>query len=398
MITEIMKDIYWVGAVDWNVRHFHGHTYSTHRGTTYNAYLIVDKKIALVDTVYGPFADEMINHIKEIVDPTKIDYLISNHVETDHSGSLPAIKALLPQTPIYCTQKGKEGLSRYYSPDWDYRVVKTGDDLSLGKYTLSFLEAPMLHWPDSMFTYIKEEALLLPNDAFGQHIASSERYTDEIDQAVLMDESAKYYANILLPLSPLVVRKIEEVQKANIPIKMIAPSHGLIWRKDPTQIIKAYLKWAKHQTAKRVVIVYDTMWQSTDKMAHALLEGVMREGIEAKLFKISESDRSDVIKEILDARGVLIGSSTINNDSLPTMAGFLEDLKGLKPRKRLAAAFGSYGWGGGAVKHIEEVIKQAGMKLYEKNISSRFAPGQDEIANCIAFGQEFAKILKSYEP
>lgn len=235
----------------------------------------------------------------------------------------------------------------------------------------------------------------MPNDAFGQHIASSERYTDEIDQAVLMDEAAKYYANILLPLSPLVARKIEEVQKANIPLRMIAPSHGLIWRKDPTQIINAYLRWANHKTALRVVIVYDTMWQSTDKMAHALLEGVTRAGVPAKLFKISESDRSDVIKEILDARGVLIGSATINNAILPTMAPFLEDLKGLKPRNRLAAAFGSYGWGGGAVKVIEEIIKQSGMKLFEKNLGSRFAPDQNDIKNCIAFGQEFAKCLIS---
>ncbi len=393
MRTEIAKGIYWVGAVDWNVRHFHGHTYSTHRGTTYNAYLIVDEKIALVDTVYQPFTDELINRIKEIIDPARIDYIIANHVEPDHSGALPAIKALAPKAPIYCTQKGKEGFSRYYSPDWEYKIIKSGEELSLGKYTLTFLEAPMLHWPDSMFTYIKEEALLLPNDAFGQHIASSERYADEIDQAVLMDEAAKYYANILLPLSALVVRKIEEVVKANIPIKMIAPSHGLIWRKDPMQIAKAYLKWGRHETDKRVVIAYDTMWNSTDKMAHAILEGVVSEGVPAKLFKISESDRSDVIREILDARGVLIGSSTINNDSLPTMAAFLEDLKGLKPRKRLAAAFGSYGWGGGAIKHIEEIIKQAGMTVFEKNIGARFAPSPDDLKNCVSFGQEFAKAL-----
>ncbi|MBI4974539.1 MAG: MBL fold metallo-hydrolase, partial [Candidatus Omnitrophica bacterium] len=231
--VEIRKGIYWMGAVDWNMRTFHGHTYTTKRGTTYNAYLIVDDKTALVDTVYGPFADEMVEKIREIIPPEKIDYIIANHVETDHSGVMPRLMKLCPKAKVIGTAKCKDGLYRHYYENWDFQVVKTGDKISLGKRTLNFIEAAMIHWPDSMFTYCPEEELLMPNDAFGQHYATSERFDDEVDQAVLMDEAAKYYGNILWPLSSIILKKIEEIQKMNIPIKMIAPSHGIIWRKDP---------------------------------------------------------------------------------------------------------------------------------------------------------------------
>ena len=262
---KISNGIYWVGAVDWNVRTFHGHTYSTQRGTTYNAYLIVDKKIALVDTVYGPFAGELIERIREIVPPEKIDYVIANHVETDHSGAMPALMKLCPNAKVYGTAKCKEGLYRYYYEDWDFQVVKTGDKLPLGGRTLTFLEAPMIHWPDSMFTYCPEEKLLMPNDAFGQHYASSQRFEDEVDPCVLMDEAAKYYANILWPLGSMILRKIEEVQKMNIPISMIAPSHGIIWRKDPMKIVNMYVSWAKNETKKKVVVFYESMWGATER-------------------------------------------------------------------------------------------------------------------------------------
>lgn len=253
---EIKKGIYWVGAVDWNVRSFHGNTYRTNRGSTYNAYLIVDDKIALIDTVYGPFADELIEKIRDIVPLDKIDYIVANHVETDHSGAMPKVMKLCPKAKVYGTQKCKEGLYRNYYENWDFQVVKTGDTLKLGKRTLTFIEAPMIHWPDSMFTYCHEEELLMPNDAFGQHLATSERFDDEVDQCALMDEAAKYYANILWPLGSLIGRKIEEVVKMNVPIKMIAPSHGIIWRKDPIKIINSYVGWAKNTTKPKVVIAY----------------------------------------------------------------------------------------------------------------------------------------------
>lgn len=392
---EIKKGIYWVGAVDWNVRNFHGHTYTTKRGTTYNAYLIVDEKIALVDTVLGSFADEMIEKIRDIVSPEKIDYIIANHVETDHSGALPAILKLCPKAKVLGTAKCKEGLYRNYYCDMDFQVVKTGDKIKLGKRTLAFLEAPMIHWPDSMFTYCPEEELLLPNDAFGQHYATSKRFDDEVNECELMDEAAKYYANILIPLGPIILKKLEEVQKTNLPIKMIAPSHGIIWRKDPMKIVKAYLSWAKNETKEKIVVVYETMWNSTEKMARKIAEGITDAGIEAKLFDVAQTDRTEVIKEMLDARGYAVGSSTHDNGMLPSIAGFMDFLKGLKPKNRIGCAFGSFGWAGGAVKNIENILKEAGVEVAQPSIGVQYAPDKNDIKHCYEFGEAFAAKVKA---
>jgi flavorubredoxin len=390
---EIKKGIYWVGAVDWNARSFHGHTYSTLRGTTYNAYLIVDEKIALIDTVYGPFADELIRKIREIVPPEKIDYIIANHVETDHSGAMPALMKLCPKAKVYGTAKCKEGLYRNYYENWDFQVVKTGDVLALGKRTLTFIEAPMIHWPDSMFTYCREEELLMPNDAFGQHYATSEHFDDEVDQCALMDEATKYYGNILWPLGSLILKKIEDVQKMNVPIKMIAPSHGIIWRKDPMKIVNAYVAWAKNETKKKVVIAYETMWGSTEKMARAILEGISDAGVSVKLYDVAQADRTEVIKDMLDAKGFIIGSSTHDNDMLPTIAGFLEFLKGLKPKNRYAAVFGSYGWSGGAVASIEKVLKESGAVLSQQPVSCKYRPDENDLKACYDFGKNFVSSI-----
>ena len=387
---EIKKGIYWVGVVDWTVKSFHGHTYTTERGTTYNSYLIVDEKIALVDTVYGPFADELIEKIRDIVPPEKIDYVIANHVETDHSGAMPALMKLCPKAKVYGTAKCKDGLYKNYYENWDFQVVKSGDSLKLGKRSLTFLEAPMIHWPDSMFTYCPEEKLLLPNDAFGQHYATSERFDDEVDQSELMDEATKYYGNILWPLSSMILRKLEEVGKMGIPITMIAPSHGIIWRKDPMKIINAYISWAKNETKNRVVVIYETMWGSTGKMARKIVEGITDAGVDVKLVDINQASRTEVVKEMLGAKGYLIGSSTHDNGMLPAMAGFLDFLNGLKPKNRVAAAFGSYGWAGGAVANIEKMIKEAGIALAMPSISFKYLPDENEMKKCYEFGKEFA--------
>jgi flavorubredoxin len=392
---EIKKDVFWVGAIDWNVRNFHGHTYTTKRGTTYNAYLILDEKIALVDTVYGPFANEMIEKIKQIVAPKKIDYIIANHVEIDHSGALPEIWKLCPQAKVLGTAKCKEGLYKHYYGNWDFQIVKTGDRLKLGKKSLTFIEAPMIHWPDSMFTYCPEEQLLLPNDAFGQHYATSARFDDEIDVCALMDEAAKYYGNILWPLSSLILKKIEEVQKMNIPINMIAPSHGIIWRRDPAKILNAYLSWSKHESKSKVIVVYETMWLATEKMARKIAEGIIDSCIEVKVFDITQSDRTEVIKEMLDAKGYIIGSSTHDNDMLPTLAGFLEFLKGLKPKSRIACAFGSYGWAGGAINSIEKILKETGIEVVQPGLSIQYVPDEFEIKRCYEYGRDFAKLIMS---
>lgn len=399
---KILPGIYSVGVVDWNVRNFHGHTYTTQRGSTYNSYLIIDEKIALVDTVYGPFAQELIENIKEVIPLEKIDYIIVNHIETDHSGALPLLMPLCPKARILGTAKCKEGLYKHYygscppgSGAEDFQIVKTGDKLKLGKRTLAFIEAPMIHWPDSMFTYCPEDALLMPNDAFGQHYATSERFDDQVDQCSLMEEAEKYYANILWPLGSVILKKIEEVKKLNIPIKMIAPSHGIIWRLAPAKIINSYSCWAKGETKNKVVIAYETMWGATEKMARRIAEGIAAAGgIEVKLYNIAESDRTEVITQMLTAKGFLFGSSTHDNDMLPNIAAFLEIVKGLKPAGRRVSFFGSYGWAGGALGEMREALKDSGVDFGQfAGISFKYAPDKAELESCFKFGNEFAKLL-----
>jgi len=392
--VEILPGIYSVGVLDWNVRNFHGHTYTTQRGSSYNSYLIVDEKIALVDTVYGPFSQELIENIREVVPPEKIDYIIANHVETDHSGALPMLMQLCSKAKVLGTAKCKEGLYKHYYGNWDFQVVKTGDQLKLGKRTLTFLEAPMIHWPDSMFTYCRQDSLLMPNDAFGQHYATSERFDDQVDQCSLMDEAEKYYANILWPLGPVILKKIEEVQKLNIPIKMIAPSHGVIWRKEPEKIISSYISWASGQTDKKVVIVYETMWGATAMIAAKIAEGIIAAGIPVKLYNVAGSDRTEIITRMLTAKGFLFGSSTHDNDMLPNIAAFLEIVKGLKPKGRQVGFFGSYGWAGGAVKEMQEALKDSGVEISAAGVSIKYVPDKEELKACFEFGNQFAKLLK----
>ncbi len=390
--VEIKKNVYWVGAVDWNVRHFHGYTYSTRRGTTYNAYLIVDEKIGLVDTVLAPFGEEMIGSIRSIVDPAKIDYVIANHVETDHSGALPQLLKLCPNAKLLGTKRCHEGLVRnYHEPGWPFQEVKTEDTLQLGKKSLSFIEAPMIHWPDSMFTYCPQERLLLPNDAFGQHFATSQRFADQVDHQVLMEEAKKYFANILWPLGDVILRKISELQRSGLEIETIAPAHGLIWRSGLADIINAYVSWSKQETKPKAVIAYETMWKSTDAMARKLAEGLAGEGVEAHVYDLNDTDRTDIFTEMLDARAFVIGSSTHDGRMLPAVAGFLHLLNGFRPKGRLALAFGSYGWGGGAVKEIAEALGQAGLEMPVEPLSVKYVPDEAERESCRETGRALAR-------
>ena len=395
MVKVTLKEgINWVGVVDWNLRDFHG--YVTNRGSTYNAYLISDDKTALVDTVKSTFSNELIENISELTSFEKIDYIIVNHVEMDHSSSLPIIAKLAKNAKILASQRGKDALIEHYGADFSrVETVKTGDELKLGKRTLRFLEAPMLHWPDSMFTYLVEDKILMPNDAFGQHLASSGRFDDEVDEHVLMEEAMTYYANILMPFAPLITRKIQEVVQMGIPIDMIAPSHGIIWRKDPSKIINAYLNWSAGTAKQKVVIVFDTMWGSTDKMARAIADGVISQGVEVKLLKLRATDNTDVVTEILDAKAVLVGSPTLNNQMFPTIGSFLTYVTGLKPKGKLWSFFGSYGWGGGAVKGMVETAKKAGFEVYEPGIEVKYVPDQEDIKKCFEFGQQIAQKIKA---
>ncbi len=387
---KIKDNVYWVGAIDWNIRDFHG--YITDRGTTYNAYIIVDEKIALVDTVKHGFYNEMVERIQEIVDPEKIDYVISNHVEMDHSGCLPDIMKDAHNAKVIATEKGAEGLKIHYQADWDFHTVKTGDTLSLGKKNLAFVATPMLHWPDSMATYIKEDNLLLSNDAFGQHLASFERFEDQLGE-VVMAEASKYYANILMPLAPLILKKLDEITSMEIEIDMIAPSHGVIWRRDPGKIIEAYTNWSQGIPKKKALIIYDTMWGSTETMARAIGKGLAGEGVEARLLHLRKNGWTEIVNEVLDSKALIIGSPTLNTGVFPTVAGFLAYLKGLKPKNKKWAVFGSYGWGGGAVLAINDELKKAGFEVGE-GIEIRYRPDKKGIEKCIEFGANIARKIK----
>ncbi len=392
--TQIVDGVYWVGAVDWNIRHFHGYTYTTPHGTSYNAYLIKDEKIALVDTVHASFTGEMMERISAVIDPEKIDYVVANHVEPDHSGALAEILSIAKNAKLVCNERCKHGLEEYYSADWDFELVKTGDTLKLGAKTLTFIEAPMLHWPDSMFTYIPEDELLLPNDAFGQHLATTERFVDEYDEALVMQESAKYYANILMPMSALVAKKIQELSKLQLGIKTIAPSHGLIWR-EPEKIIDAYLRWAGGEAAPAVLVVFDTMWTATEKMARSIVEGISAEGVQSRLYRMATSDSSEVIRDCMLMKGIVVGSSTINRGMLPTLSPFLEDLRGLKPKNKIGAAFGSYGWSGGGAESVEKMLSESGVEIISEPITVKYMPNAEDLHNCFEFGREIGRMVKS---
>jgi anaerobic nitric oxide reductase flavorubredoxin len=391
--TQIVENIYWVGVVDWNLRDFHG--YTTPRGTSYNSYLISDEKTVLVDTVKYNFSNELLQNVQEITDLEKIDYIIINHVEKDHSSSLPAVAKAAKNATIIASPRGKEAIIEHYGSDFKIETVKTGDSLKIGKRTLQFVEAPMLHWPDSMFTYMAEDKILMPNDAFGQHFAASQRFDDEVDQHILMEEAAKYYANILMPFGPLITRKIQEVIQMGIAPQIIAPSHGIIWRSNPSKIIQAYLDWSEGKSKQKVVIVFDTMWESTDKMAREIGKGAASEGVEVKVLKLGASDNSDAATEILDAKAVLVGSPTKNNQMFPTLSSFLTYITGLKPRGKIWGFFGSYGWGGGAVKGMAEVARKAGFEIQEPGVEIKYVPNEAALKNCFNFGREIAQEIKA---
>ncbi len=394
MTVELAKGVYWVGFVDWTLRHFHGHELSTHRGSSYNAYLIVDEKVVLVDTVWGPYADRLLDSIREIIDPSKIDIVVANHAETDHAGALPVVMESAKSATLIVSKRGKDSVEGNYHNTWNLRTVQTGERLSIGKRELVFIEAPMLHWPDSMFTYVTGDSILMSNDAFGQHYSSWARYNGDVDQAELYQEALKYYANILTPFSSAVARKISELLAMNLPVKIIAPSHGVIWRDDPLQIVNKYREWAAQVPEKTAVIAYDTMWDATRRMAEAIGEGLASEGVPYKSFYMSVSDRNDVIAEIFKAKAVLIGSCTFNGGLLPSITPILEDMRGLKFQNKIGGAFGSYGWSGEAVKTIEEHLGASKIPKVADGIMAKWQPKRDDLSRCREFGAQVGRAVK----
>ncbi|MCB2184767.1 MAG: flavodoxin domain-containing protein [Deltaproteobacteria bacterium] len=396
---EIKENLYWVGALDWNIRDFHG--YSTERGTTYNAYLVIDEKITLFDAVKKGFEGDLLHRVRNIIDPKKIDYLVINHVEMDHSGGAPElIKAIEPEK-IFCSPMAEKALKAHFhfqgANEWPLEVVKSGDVLKLGRREVHFLETRMLHWPDSMFSYLPQDKLLISSDAFGLHWATSERFDDEVDPHQLMKQAAKYYGNILLLYSPLVQKLLAKVGEMGLAIDTICPDHGVIWRSDPGKIIAAYDRWSRQETGKDALVIYDSMWHSTEQMAKAVADGLADEGVPYKLYNLKCNHRSDIMTEVLDAGALVFGSPTLNNGMMPLMADFLTYLKGLKPENKVAAAFGSYGWSGEAVKEIYEMLgRMKGLELADlKGVRVQWVPDHDALKRCRELGSTVGQALRA---
>jgi flavorubredoxin len=385
-----------VGAVDWASRNFHG--YATTRGTTYNAYLILADKVTLIDTVKAPFKDELLSRIASVIEPNKIDYIISNHSEMDHSGSLPEVIEAVRPEKVFASANGAKALPAHFHGGHEIVAVKDGENLSLGNVNLSFLETRMLHWPDSMFTYLAEEEILFSQDAFGMHLASTERFDDEIQDDVLEYEAAKYYANILLPLSSFVLKLLDRVDELGLKCKMVLPDHGPIWRTKIGRIVQLYGKWAAQRRTRKAVIVYDTMWQSTAKMAAAICDGLMAAGVSGKVMPLGSCHRSEVATEILDAGALLVGSPTLNNNMFPTVSDLLTYLKGLKPRNLIGAAFGSYGWSGEAAKQIQGVLEEMKVDIVGDAMKVRYVPHDAALAECRSLGELVAAKVKERFP
>lgn len=398
MSFVINESVKWVGKIDWELRKFHGDEYSTHRGSSYNSFLIRDEKIALMDTIWTPFAKEFVTNLKKEIDLSTIDYIIMNHGEPDHSGALPELMKEIPNTPIYCTANAIKSLKGQYHQDWNFIPVKTGDKLSLGSKEFIFVEARMLHWPDTMFTYLTGDNILFSNDGFGQHFASQHMFNDLVDQAELYQEAIKYYANILTPFSKMVVNKINEILSFNLPVDMICPSHGIIWRDNPLQIVHKYMEWANDYQENQITIIYDTMWNSTQKMADKIAAGIRLndKNVTVKLFNSNSThtDKNDIITQVFKSKAILVGSPTVNRGTLFSVAGILEMIKGLSFKNKKGAAFGSYGWSGESNKFISSELEKGGFELLNEGLRETWNPDCDGQTNCLEYGQTIGEALK----
>jgi len=389
---EIAPGVYSVGVIDWNIRDFHG--YSTYLGTTYNAFLIVDEKVTLIDTVKKGFEDQLLENIAQIIDPKKIDYVVSNHTEMDHSGGLPRVMHKIGEgKPIFCSKMGHKNLSKHFRQGFNLQAVDNLGELNLGKKTLTFLETRMVHWPDSMFTYLKEDKILFSSDGFGQHYATLERFDDQVDEGTLMYQAKKYYANILLLYSPLILKLIQKVEELGLEIEMICPDHGVFWRKDPGKIIKAYVQWAEQKPKRKAVVIYDTMWHSTERMAEEIVKALGELGVMTRPMHVRSCHRSEIITEILDAGAILVGSPTLNNGLFPTISDILTYMKGLKPKNKVAAAFGSYGWSGEAVKLINRELEAMGLNLVDDGVRVQYVPDEEGLGHCERLARKVADAL-----
>jgi len=398
MGKKITNKVTWVGKVDWELTKFHGDEYSTHKGSSYNAYLVRDEKTVLIDTVWQPYDREFVSRLKQEVNLEDIDYIVMNHNEIDHSGALVELMREIPNTPIYCTAKGESIIRGQYHKDWNFVNVKTGDKIDLGETTLTFIEASMLHWPDTMFTYFSGDGgILFSNDGFGQHFATESLYDDTVDQSELFYEAEKYYANILNLYSPIAARKVKEILGMGLPLSLICPSHGVIWKNGVQTIIDKYLKWSDAYQENQVTIIYDTMWQSTRLMAEAIADGIRSVSPDTmvKILNAAKEDKNDILTEVFKSKAILVGSPTINNGYSYAIGGILEMIRGLKFRKKKAAAFGTYGWSGESVKLISENLKESGFEVVNDGIKKLWVPDEAALEDCKEFGKQFINNINS---
>lgn len=395
MSFKINDHITYVGKIDWELRKFHGEEYSTQKGSSYNSYLIQDEKTVLIDTVWQPFGKEFLQKLKQEIDLHQIDYIIMQHSEVDHSGALPYLMQEIPDTPIYCTAAGKKILQGHYHQNWNFVEVKTGDRLNLGQREITFIEAKMLHWPDTMFSYLSEDNILFSNDAFGQHYASEHMYNDLVNQDEISTEVMKYYANILTPFSKMVAGKINELEKLNLPINMICPSHGILWRDNPMQIVKKYMEWATEYQENQVTLIYDTMWNSTRRMAEEIAAGLRKANpdLTVKLFNSARSDKTEIIMEVFRSKAIIVGSPTVNNGILSSVAGILEEIKGMKFKNKKASAFGSYGWSGENTKLIAEELQKAGFEVIDPGLRLLWLPDEEGFKQCEELGKRIGETI-----
>ena len=384
MKRHIKNNVSWVGYIDWELETFHGDDYSIMNGSSQNAYLVEEEKTVLIDTIWTPYRFDFVENLKKEIDLKKIDYVIANHGECDHSGALTALMAEIPDTPIYCTAQAVKSLEGQYGKrGWNFHTVKTGDTLEIGNgKKLIFVEMKMLHWPDSMATYMTGDNILFSNDAFGQHYAVDELFNDKADQCLLYKEAIKYYTNILNPFSNLVAKKFDEIASLNLPIDIIAPSHGAIWRDRPMQIVETYAKWAAAYQENQITVAYDTMWEGTTQIAHAIAEEVRRQSPETvvKVFNVAKADKNEVMTEVFKSKAIAVGSPTVSNSILSSVAGWIEFLKQLKFKNKRAAAFGCYGWSGESVKMLQEKLKDAGFEVIDENIRAFWKPTDNDFA------------------
>ena len=395
MKKQINEYVSWIGKTDWELKKFHGDEFTTTKGSSYNAYLIKDEKNILIDTVWLPYDREFVSNLKQEIELNKIDAIIIQHGEVDHSGALVELMKEIPNTPIYCTQNAVKSLKGQYHEEWNFKTVKTGDTLNIGKHTLTFIEAPMLHWPDTMFTYMDKEDILFSNDGFGQHLASEYLYADEVDSCDLWNQAITYYANILAPFGMMVKKKITEILGMELPIKMICPSHGLIWRKEPKQIVQKYLEWADNYQENQITILYDTMWNSTRKMAETIAKGIqnVNKEVTIKIMNTAKDDKTEILTQVFKSKMILVGSPTVNNGYLYSIAGILEMIKGMKLKNKKAVAFGSYGWSGEAVSQITQKLKDAGFEIINDGIKQVWTPDKTMEKEGIKFGEEIGANL-----